>query len=104
MAILHSNTQRIERNVTKGCPQGFCCGSGFWNVLYNDLLNVKYCSQREPIAFADDLAIHTYGKKQSEAEAYANSDLTKIKKWEWENKMKFNESKSKAMLITRKRK
>jgi hypothetical protein len=38
-----------------------------------------------------------------EAEAYANSDLATTEKWAWDNKMKFNESKSKAMIITRKR-
>jgi len=53
------------------------------------------------IAFADDLAILTYGKTPSEAEAYANSDLATTEKWTWDNKMKFNESKSKAMIITR---
>jgi hypothetical protein len=31
-------------------------------------------------------------------------DLAKIEKWATENKMQFNENKSKAMLITRKRK
>jgi ribonuclease HI len=55
------------------------------------------------IAFADDLVILTYGNTQYEAEAYTNSDLAKIENWAQENKMQFNESKSKAMLITRKR-
>jgi hypothetical protein len=40
---------------------------------------------------------------QNEAGAYANSDLARIENWARENKMQFNESKSKAMLITRKR-
>ena len=43
------------------------------------------------------------GNTPSEAEAFANSDLAKIEKWAKENKRQFNESKSKAMLITRKR-
>ena len=103
MAILHSKIYRIERNVTKGCPQGSCCGPGFWNVLYNDLLNMKYSSHTTLITFADDLIILTYGKTISEAEAHANSDLAKIEKWTWTNEMKFNDSKSKAMLIARKR-
>jgi len=64
---------------------------------------MKYSSHTKLIAFADDLAILTYGKMPSEVEAYANSDLTTIEKWEWGNKLKFNESKSKAMIITRKR-
>ena len=71
------------------------------NVIYNDLLNMKYSSHTKLIAFADDLAILT--TTLSDAEAYANSDLATIEKWAWDNKMKFNESKSKAMIITRKR-
>jgi hypothetical protein len=49
------------------------------------------------------LAILTYGKTLSEAEVYANFDLAKIENWAMENKIQFKESKSKAMLITRKR-
>lgn len=55
------------------------------------------------MAFADDLVILTYGTTQCEAEAYANSDLARIEIWARENKLQFNEAKSKAMLITRKR-
>jgi hypothetical protein len=62
VAILHTNTHRAERKVTKGCPQGSCCGPRLWNVLYNDLLNMKYSSHTKLIAFADDIAILTYGK------------------------------------------
>jgi hypothetical protein len=64
---------------------------------------MKYSGHTKLIAFADDLAILTYGKTLPEVEAYVNSDLVKLKKWAWDNKMKFNESKSKAMIITRKR-
>jgi len=56
------------------------------------------------IAFADDLAILTYGESTTEAEAYANSDLAKMENWAKLNKMKFNKRKSKTMLIARKRK
>jgi hypothetical protein len=86
-----------------GFPQGSCCRPGFWNVLYNALLNLEFSSNTKITAFADDLAILTHGKTLSEAEVYANSDLAKIENWARENKMQFNESKSKAILITRKR-
>jgi hypothetical protein len=82
-------------------PQGSCCGPGFWNVLYN-LLNMKYSSHTKLTAFADDLAILTYGKTVPEAKVYVNSDLAKIEKWAW-NKTKFNKPKSKAMIKTNKR-
>jgi len=95
VVILHSNTHRIERNITKGCPQGSCCRPGFWIVLY-DLLNMKYSSHTKLIALRDDLTILTYGKTLSEVEAYANSDLAKIEKWAWENKLKFNRENEKT--------
>jgi len=59
VAILHTNTYKVERKVTAGCPEGSCCCTGFWNVLYNDLPNMKYSSHTKIIAFADDLTIHT---------------------------------------------
>ena len=46
---------------------------------------------------------HTHTHTPTEAEVYANSDLAKIQRWAEENKMQYNETKSKAMLITRKR-
>jgi hypothetical protein len=84
-------------------PQGSCCGSGFWNVLYNDLLNLEFTSHTKVIAFADVLAIPTYGEATSVAEAYTDSYLAKIETWAKQNKMNFNEHKSKTMLIARRR-
>jgi hypothetical protein len=89
--------------VTKGCPQGSCCGPGFWNIMYNAFFYMDYSSHTKVIGFADDFAIMTEGNPTSEAEVFANSDLAKIEKWAKENKMHFNETKSKAMLVTRKR-
>ena len=103
MAIFHANTYIVEKKVSMGCSQGSSCGPLLWNVLYNTLLNLKFTSHTKTIAFADDLAILTHGKTLSEAEVYAHSDLSKIENWAREYKMQFNESKNKAMLITRKR-
>ena len=36
-ASMSTNSVRIKRRVTKGCPQGSCCGPGFWNLLYNSI-------------------------------------------------------------------
>ena len=70
--------------------------------MYNTLLNLDFSSHTKVIAFADDLAIMTKGNP-SEAKVFANSDLAKIKKWPKDNKMLFDDTKSKAMMITRKR-
>ena len=101
VATLHANTHTVKRTVTKGCPQGSCCGSGFWNIIYNALLNLDFSCHTVAIALADDLAPMTKGNTPTEAEAFANSDFAKVENWAIENKMQFSESKSKAMLITR---
>ena len=103
VATLHANTHTVRRTVTKGCPLVSCCGPGFWNIMYNALLNLEFSSHTKVIALADDLAIMTTGDTLSEAEVFTNSDLVKIEKWAKENKMQLSETKSKAMLLTRKR-
>jgi hypothetical protein len=78
VAILCANTYKKERTVTKDCPQGSCYVPGLWNVLFNTLLSLEFTTHTTAIAFADDLAILTYGETNSEAEAYTNMELAKI--------------------------
>jgi hypothetical protein len=98
-----TNNIRVEKRITKGCPQGSCCGPGYWNVLYNSLLNMQLTTHSKVIAFADDLMILTRGDSIAEAENYTNIEMRKIKEWAKNNKMKFNENKSKVMFMTRRR-
>jgi hypothetical protein len=104
-ATIYTNNIQIERDVSKGCPQGSCCGPGFWNIQFNSLLNLKYRKRTKVIAFADDLLIAVRAENVQEAENYANIDIGKISNWAQENKITFKEQKSKVMLLTlRKRK
>ena len=59
VAILHANTCRVEKKVSRGCPQGSCSGPGYWNVLYDALLNLEFSNHPKTIAFVDDLVILT---------------------------------------------
>ena len=102
-ASLCSKEYRAEKAVKKGCPQGSCCGPGYWNVLYNSLLNQEFSQRSEVIAFADDLLIMTKGKSITETENYTNQDIKVIEKWAKNNKIRFNESKSKVLLVTNKK-
>ena len=95
MASLCGNTLKKEKPVTMGCPQVSCSGSGFWNILYNSLLNLNFTHRTRVFAFADDLMVLTRGK-------YANQDLKKMENWAKENKMYFNENKSRVLLVTTK--
>jgi hypothetical protein len=102
-AVMTTNNYATERRITKGCPQETCCGSGFWNILYNSLLTLELTSRSQAIAFADDLIILTREETVAETENYMNMELRKIQDWAQNNKMKFNESKSKAMLMSRRK-
>jgi hypothetical protein len=59
---MSTNSVSIERSVRKGCPQGSCCGPGYWNLLYNSLLKLEFTSHSKAVAFADDLIILTKGE------------------------------------------
>jgi len=102
-ATMATNNIKLERAVSKGCPQGSCLGPGMWNIFYNSLLKLKFTSSTKIIAFADDLLLLTRGETVSEIENIANLELTKISTWARENKFRFNEKKSKAMLMTRRK-
>jgi hypothetical protein len=71
--------------VSKGYPQGSCCGPGFGNIQYNLLLNLEYGKCTKAIAFADDLLIVVTAETVREAENYANIEVRKISKWAKEN-------------------
>jgi len=102
-ATLHTNSIQIERDITKGCPQGSCCGPGYWNIQFNSLLNLNYGKRTKAIAFADDLIIAVRAGNVQEAENFANIEMNKITNWARENKITFNEQKFNVMLATRRK-
>ena len=80
-ATLHTYSIQVERDITKGCPRGLCCGPGFWNIKYNSLLNLHYGKRTKAIAFADDLLIAVRAENIQEAENSANIEINKITNW-----------------------
>jgi hypothetical protein len=93
----------MEKNITKGYPQGSCCGPGFWILQYNSLLNLRYTNHTKTVAFADDLVIMIKSYSIREAENIANVEMSKFSAWAKENKIRFNEQKSKVILMTRRK-
>jgi len=102
-AILRTNNIRIEKEVSRGCPQGSCCGRVFWNIQFNAILNLDYEKQIKMVAYADDVMLAVKAESIREAENLTNIEMGKIIKWAKNNKINFNENKSKAMLITRRK-
>jgi hypothetical protein len=73
--------------VNRGCPHGSCCAPGFWNLLFNSLLDLNFTTSTKAVAFADDLLLAIKGETVSEAENIANIDLGKILTWAKNNKL-----------------
>jgi len=63
----HKHTSS-EKNSDEWVPPSLCSGPGFWNILYNTLLNLEFSIHTKVIAFADDLAIMMAGDTPVEAE------------------------------------
>ena len=77
-AVISFNSSTMVKNITKGYPQGSCCGLGLWNVECNPLLTLKYTNHTKAVAFADDLVIMIKAESIREAENIANVELIKI--------------------------
>ena len=87
-AVMLINSRKIEKRISKRCPYGSCCGPGYWIVLYNSLLNIKFTHHTK--AFAGDLVITIKADSIPEAENIMNAELSKISTWARENKLQFN--------------
>lgn len=102
-ATLRTVTTLTTRHQTVGCPQGSCCGPGYWAIMYDSILRLPYPSGVEPFAFADDLLLTCSAKSEFEVQMIANEALYLIEKWAWENNMEFNPDKTKFMMVSRRR-
>jgi hypothetical protein len=80
-AVLSSNNISIRGTVTKGSPQGSLCGPGYWNILYNSLLNIKFSESTKAVAFADDLILAVRNENIGAAENISNIEMSKITAW-----------------------
>jgi len=102
-ASLSTNNLRTEKEISRGCPKGLCCGPGFWSLQYNSLLELKQMVRTKVVAFADDLIMVTRDESVRAVEYYVNIELRKINGWSKNNKTKFNDKKSKVILVSRRK-
>jgi hypothetical protein len=60
-AALTMNSLRTEKPISRGLPQGSCCGPGFWNLQFNLLSHLKFMARTKVVAYADDLPVAIRG-------------------------------------------
>ena len=103
VVIAETETCRLERQQTMGCPQGSPSGPHFWSVLYDDVLRLEYPEGVRVQAFADDLlviATSAVDQRQLCTER-ANTALRLIWDWSQTVDLNFNPNKSKFMRVSR---
>ncbi|RWS02258.1 ORF2-like protein [Dinothrombium tinctorium] len=92
-----------SKMISKGCPQGSISGPILWTVLFNSLLEIKLPQACRIQAFADDSLLNITGASTQAIQKKANESLKMIAEWGLKNKLQFNALKTKAVLITKKR-
>jgi len=102
-AFLATKSIRMGKELSRRCPQGSCIAPGYWNLQCNSLLKIKCMDRTKVVAYADDLIMATRGESIRAVENDTNVELSKIKRWSKNNKIKFNDTKSKVMLVSRRK-
>ena len=54
-AVISANIQ-IEKDVSKGCPQGSCCGPAFWNIVLR-IIKLGIRETNKNLAFSDEVIL-----------------------------------------------
>ncbi|GFX13597.1 putative 115 kDa protein in type-1 retrotransposable element R1DM [Trichonephila clavipes] len=75
--IWTDNTFTIKKQIFKGCPQGSVLSPTLWNIYFNPILSLNselFLLQ----AFADDLAVVSFGLSRKELEDNTNKILSLV--------------------------
>ncbi|CAK9796298.1 Retrovirus-related Pol polyprotein from type-1 retrotransposable element R1 (Fragment) [Anthophora quadrimaculata] len=98
-AVIVSAHGKIEKDVSKGCPQGSILGPGLWNLIFDELIQRVTQHNFEPIAYADDLAIIITGNSRLELQDKANRAVGVVSGWCAEQKLQISKTKTEMLLL-----
>lgn len=88
-----------QLRLTGGVPQGSVLGPTPWNILYNDVLELKLPEGCQTIAFADDLGLLVTSKTDTQLTRATNQALDTINEWMDTNKLSLAPTKTEAVIL-----
>lgn len=86
--------------MEKGVPQGSVLGPVLWNVMYNDLLNVRLPGDVKLIAYADDVAMLTTAEHGNFLPEKLEPAFDTVNGWMKKNGLVLAEQKTEAIVFT----
>lgn len=89
---------KLDKEVTKGCPQGSVLGPTLWYILFDELVRLYYGSEVKVTAYADDLLVLVTGNSRNEVQRKATDALERM--WSWGEKVKPEFSPTKTVCLT----
>lgn len=88
----------VEKECTKGCPQGSVLGPTLWNFIMDSLLDSEWPLHTKAFAYADDLAVTVESNWRSELKQKCQIVIEKIDNWAKNLKMSVSETKTTCMV------
>jgi ribonuclease HI len=93
-----------SKSMTKGCIQGSVCGPTFWNLILDELLEVRLPKGCYIQAYADDVMLIVEGLSPAEVQTSANLALEQIHDWGRSVHLTFSPAKTHAIAFSPKAK
>ncbi|GJQ69408.1 hypothetical protein Trydic_g6523 [Trypoxylus dichotomus] len=80
-AVIEEAALIVSRRVVRGCPQGSRSGSGYWNILYDSVLELDLGEGYEIIVFVDETTLLVRGRQYFMLKGRANNAPAEILDW-----------------------
>ena len=98
-ASVSTPTEKIQKPLSKGCPQGSILGPVLWNIIMDGALKMLEGNCVQAIAYADDLTILIAAQVRSDLERQAKVIMNNLEIWCNQNKLNLSLNKTQCILL-----